>query len=292
MVTRRLKFALVSLAVMTLVNSGLTHAQKLSDKEQKIYQEMKSKPLPGEFHKMEIESKWSATEDQYRGMLGEFKQGNQFMGHEINIRWDGMPKVFIDVYYDTPDGALAKKGQILRFRKRVTLPLAKNLPKGYLPKNYQFKGKGKDIQKLVGSTARGLWIPEWGRVQFKEAPELRGAVWFRNEVGDTIIWDNPKYDPKINDNSSEVAENIIKGRTKHEAIDQLLLHHDRAVLAQLQPVSQVTDIRYRVEFLEGKRPAYEVSIDRLETAHLSGPKKGTYEVGFEGELEILPVEST
>ena len=76
---------------------------------------------------MEVEAKWAATKNAFERMIAEFGNGESSFGFTFRVQWSGIPRKFVDFYYETSNGALSVDLHSLRHRTKYTSnPLAKD----------------------------------------------------------------------------------------------------------------------------------------------------------------------
>lgn len=225
---------------------------------------------------MEIEAKWEIDQATYDRLVAAFPDNQESGAYSLRVRWGGKSRKFSDIYYDTTSGQLAKELHSLRHRTQY----AATVPDNHL-----------------SSLKNAQWTAEWERVQYKSTPCRIGAVWFRVEKGDCRIWDkNDKGLCKAIDKFT--AQDVIHGNLEaHDGIGKLVQDHSKGGqlaldLGKLAPVLEVTDYRYRVEFvrtalISGEQkeiPVYEMSLDRLSTGK---PGSSSTITSYEAEVEVI-----
>jgi len=125
---------------------------------------------PEKWTDLEIEAKWHADIATYHKLIADLKDGAEAYGYTLEVRWGGVPRKFVDIYYDTPDGDLAKVSHVLRYRTQ-----------------YESKPQA-DSYKLADLAMVRSWRAEWSRLQYKGTPIRVDEVWFRKETGDCRAW--------------------------------------------------------------------------------------------------------
>ncbi len=253
---------------------------------------------PEQWQDLEIEAKWNTKLKVYHQMIEDLKDGIQKYGYTLEVRWNGIPRRFIDVYFDNDKSLLTKIGHALRHRTQYS---ARPQPKSY---------------NLADLELARRWRPNWSRMQYKSTPIRVGAVWFRKESGDCLTWvrnanradDTTDFcysadfmpnayqllgteqmvvdSADSNDNSNDAAPAVVVpdfGNT-HPALLALKADHPDMDLTTLEPVLVVKDYRYRVVFKEGDVSLYEMSLDRLITMNLM---TDTMADDLEIELEVI-----
>ena len=249
----RSKWAVAALSVLLLSGLGL------------------AADLPDGWEKMEIEAKWSVPEGKYAELKEAFPDGGERYGYKLEVRWGGIPRKYVDSYYDSAGKTLSAALHSLRWRTRYTSDLE------------------TDDGTLRTLESAG-WRRDWERVQYKSTPVRMGAVWFREEAGDCRTWDRRDRDlcslPR-----GATSEDVVHGAAPdHEAIDRLREDHPDLDLPALRPVLEVVDYRYRVilhetdEEGDAGREVFELSLDRVATTDLA-----TRDVkrSVEAELEVV-----
>ncbi len=228
--------------------------------------------MPAEWADMEIESKWEGTKEQYDALAAALTNGAKKFGYDMEVRWDGIPRRFVDIYFDTEDQQLVNSGHALRYRT-------------------QYSTDAKRGDDLVGLYAAKNYSANWTRLQYKSTPERVGEVWFRQEKGDCRVWlpENDNADDKCKIKEKDIfkdnnfsALNLSKEAKKHDAITRLLSDHPKINLKGLKAFSAVEDFRYRVVFKEKDVVVFEMSMDRLRTTKLANHEvSDSYEIEFE-----------
>ena len=221
-------------------------------------------PLPQGWQGMEIESKWELTEDRFNTMIAEFPDGATRFGFEVNVRWSGVARRFVDIYYDTEQDELGKALHSIRHRTRsVSDPRAEN----------------NELKTLHAAT----WRKQWERIQYKSTPCRIEAAWLRTESGDCKLWDEDGED--LCESTPIKAVQVLSGSVPHDATDALKNDHPPLSLSKLVPFLEVVDYRYRVELRNAERqPIFEISLDRVLTKEM---ETGATVTSFEAELEIV-----
>jgi hypothetical protein len=202
---------------------------------------------------MEIEAKWSLSRAQYATVRGLLAGGTDLCGYRVKLRQGGKPQKFVDVYYDTADGALTKAGHCLRHRVR-----------------YSTKADVSD--NTLATLQAAPWDVDWVRVQYKSTPVRMGAVWFRYEA------DNQDLE------SAAAALRVVRGEQPgHPAIVRLKTDHPEIGPALLCPFWAVVDYRVRAALTKGGETEFDASLDRLTAMDL---RTGVIETEAEAEVEI------
>ena len=57
---------------------------------------------------MEIEAKWTLEAEALDDLLAFYADGSSHHGYVVDVRWGGIARRFVDVYYDTPDDPKAQ----------------------------------------------------------------------------------------------------------------------------------------------------------------------------------------
>ncbi|MBL6989597.1 MAG: CYTH domain-containing protein [Bacteriovoracaceae bacterium] len=225
---------------------------------------------PRQWKDLEIEAKWQASNKTYKKLVKALKHGKQFEGYKLEVRWNKNSRRFVDTYYDVKNDKLNNLGHALRVR---------NL---YVP-------KGKIGADTLKNLRRANWKKRWSRVQYKSTPKRVGAVWFRAEKGDCLVYSEDKNDSGLcqeTKNQGLSAKDAVKGNwQEHPAIGAMLDDHPHLDFDKLKPFMKVRDYRYRVEFHQGGEAILEMSMDRLTTTFQDSNKKETNDI--EIELEII-----
>ena len=244
------------------------------------------KKVPTNYNTMEIEAKWTLENKKDFATLVEFfnkNDGEKFEDYHINVRWDKKPRLFHDRYFDTADGSLERSHHTLRHRQRLKMT----------------NDGGDAWSGKLSKVSDKKFAPEWDRIQYKSTPSRIGPVWFRNEVGECLLWNaETKLDQEDGKGeyctgiqpSKNAAEQVLKGiNEKHPAIAALLQDHGKMKQGKLLHTIDIWDYRYRVVF--GKKvdknkfeAMYEMSIDGMEVTDL---KTGKTSEDYEVELEII-----
>ena len=228
--------------------------------------------LPADWATMEIESKWDITAEQYAAMIAAFRNGGSRWGYTFAVRWGGIPRRFVDTYYDTLDNQLASGLHTLRHRAR-----------------YQ-----SDIRPPQGDVADGIeesaldaapWRLEWESMQYKSTPCRIGATWFREETGACRLRDEGRADLCAPDRELDPADLLSGSVPGHDAMAALRRDHPQLRLSSLRPAIHVSDYRYRVVFSRDGRELFELSLDRLYTTDLVTGRRAL--AAYEAELEIV-----
>lgn len=220
---------------------------------------------PKNWESMEVEAKWGATRNAFERIINDFKDGAEFFGYALNVRWSGIPRKFVDYYYDDSNESISRQLHSLRHRKRYT-------------------SKPLSPDRLFSSLVNSTWRKDWERVQYKSTPVRIGAVWFRKEVGDCRIWDR-KNEKLCNGLPNATGSQIVTDAAiKHEAMSFMALDHPDIDRSLLKSFLIVTDFRYRVVFGKGGNDIFEVSLDHVFSQDL---RTELVNKDFEVELEII-----
>jgi len=212
--------------------------------------------LPTNWNFMEIEAKWASDATTYNNIVGAFPDNGTWEGYDLNVRWSGIPRRYIDVYYDNGNAELTNGLHSIRHRTRSRCDSCTN---------------------NLTSLQTGAWTKQWEKVQYKSNPSRYDAIWFREEQGDCKL-----------DNSNEgcpckVESTIMAGACQHEATDRLLEDHPLFDFSNNNPISTVTQYRYRVQLrkvINGVTTVfYELSLDRVDN--------GNGSITYENELELV-----
>lgn len=226
--------------------------------------------LPTNWSEMEIEAKWEMTAEQYDELASTFADGSDWSGFQMNVRWGGVSRKFIDVYYDSSSMTLSRDLHSLRHRTR-------------------FQSIPRATDNSPASLDAANWQEDWQRVQYKSTPCNIGATWFRVEAGDCRTTDSNGDGLCLSDRPLGVLSILGGAFPAHEGISLLSQDHPDFLLSDLRPILHVFDYRYRVLFENDNRAVYELSLDRvLSTDLIAG---GTTH-SFEAELEIVASDRT
>ncbi len=221
--------------------------------------------LPENWEEMEIEAKWTSTRISFDKIIEDLSDDSSHFGYEMNVRWGGIPRKFIDHYYDTEQGELMESSHALRHRTRLT-----SAP----------RTDSRNLSTLLNCT----WKKDWERIQYKSTPIRQGAIWFRKEVGDCKIYDEDSEDLCAGISSAYALEIITSPDIEHEALSMMIADHPSIDRSTLKPYLTVTDFRYRVEFRIDGEAILELSMDHLISENLvTGMIVRDYEV----ELELI-----
>lgn len=224
--------------------------------------------LPKNWKKMEVESKWSIDRSQYLKLIEDFSDGANFENYDLKVRWGGNTAKFVDDYYDFENDELTRVGHALRHRTRYSLE----------DSNPSFEWE---------SLQNSDWDKDWERIQYKSTPYREGAIWFRFESGDCLIWSEKGTSKKKRCRKKKRKgdyRDYLYGDKKHDAIEALFSDHGNKNLEELVQVMRVTDYRYRVEFYESGDLKFELSLDQLQQKDYRTDEVTFY---YEAELEIL-----
>jgi len=83
------------------------------------------KVLPVDWDQMEIEAKWEGSKKKFDKMVKALAHNSERYGYTLQVRWNGIARKFVDIYYDTKKGDLAKENHILRYRMQLNSHLMK-----------------------------------------------------------------------------------------------------------------------------------------------------------------------
>ena len=221
--------------------------------------------LPKGWKQMEVEAKWETTRSEFERAIIDLSDGTTAFGYSLDVRWGGVPRKFIDHYYDTPSGVIRDATHSLRHRTRL-----RSNP----------NARSRKLSELINSN----WQKDWERIQYKSTPVRRGSVWFRHEVGECKIWDSMNQD-LCADLATTVASDVLQDvSTAHPATSLLLTDHPNLDRTQLSPVVTITDFRYRIEFKRDEVAVLEASMDHLISENL---RTGEVNFNYEIELEVI-----
>lgn len=218
--------------------------------------------FPNGWESMEIEAKWDATESAFNAIVAAFPHGGTKYGYELNVRWSGKPRRYIDLYYDDSTSELFNALHMLRHRQRYRTPDSIAITDSFA-----------DLENANWS------ILNWEKVQYKSTPTRLSAVWLRNEQGDAQL------------DSLQVTD-TLEGSPPHppysasdDPIALLLSDHAGFDFTDLSVVLEVLQFRYRVEFLDPDSgdALYELSLDKIITTVPGQPPENSHGV----ELEVL-----
>lgn len=226
--------------------------------------------LPENWSKMEIEAKWEINAEKYDELVRAFADDSEWSGFKMNVRWGGVSRKFIDIYYDTGSSSLSRNLHSLRHRTRYrSVPQAAN----------------NDEESLDVAN----WQEDWQRVQYKSTPCNIGATWFRIEAGNCRTKDAGGDRLCVGSRPLTVLSVLGGELPSHAGISLLARDHSDILLTELQPILHVFDYRYRVLFEKDGRAVYEMSLDRVTSTDLIAG--GTVRT-FEAELEIVSSDRT
>jgi len=192
---------------------------------------------------MEIEAKWSTDKMTFDNIVKAFPSGGEKYGYNLEVRWDGNPKKYVDNYYDK-DNTLFDNLHMLRDRTRYSVPQNDILP------------PDSSLSELQSAP----WTPDWQKVQYKSDPSRLSSVWFRAENGALKL-------------SSVQVTQTLSGNPPHTSQDNpiALLQSDHPnfvfPLTENDIVLDVTQFRYRVLLHDNTgEPVYELSLDRITSS--------------------------
>ena len=225
--------------------------------------------IPKRWKNMEIEAKWVIDKATYNKLVRNFADGKEGYGYKFSVRWGGISRKYLDVYYDTHEGKMGRALHSLRHRSRYrSNPVAKN----------------NTLDELNAAS----WIEDWQRIQYKSTPCRIGATWFREEKGRCRIRDRRSRRLCVSGKQVDVNEIISNKKTTHKAVVALLNDHPGFNIKSLYPSIYVFDYRYRIEFLRNGEPIFEMSLDRVLSTDL---RSGLSKIFYEAELEVLDQET-
>ncbi len=211
---------------------------------------------------MEIEAKWELTAAQYDQVVAYFPDNAERYGLRANVRTSGVPRRFVDYYYDddVKGGTLAKARHVFRHRTRSS-------PVGMSAKS--------SLADLIGAT----WKRDWQKVQYKSDPCRIDATWFRTESGECNLADADKQG--LCEGAPYTAADLLAGKhPEHSAVKAMAADHPTVALGNLEPFLTVVDYRYRVQLRDAEKVSiYELSMDRIVEDH--SPDKVSYELEIE-----------
>jgi hypothetical protein len=217
---------------------------------------------PKGWEEMEIEAKWELTAGQYDQVVAYFPDNAERYGLRANVRTSGVPRRFVDHYYDDDikGGSLAKARHVFRHRTRSS-------PEGMSAKS--------SLSDLIGAT----WKKDWQKVQYKSDPCRIDATWFRKESGECNLTDAGGED--LCEGAPYTAADLLAGKhPEHSAVRAMAADHPKVALGSLEPFLTVVDYRYRVELRDASKVAiYELSMDRI--VEDNSPDKVSYELEIE-----------
>ncbi len=200
---------------------------------------------------MEIEAKWISNSLTFDQIIYDFVDNSTFEGYDVEVRWGGISRKYIDYYYDNSKSELFNNAHSLRLRTRYSSSNASN----------------NNLNTLVNAT----WNQNWQKVQYKSTPYRYGAVWMRKEAGGCKISDG---ECDCNDANSILAGTCY---SQHPAIVTLLKDHSGFNFSTNAPILEVVDYRYRIKLKKNNIDYFEISLDRIVN--------GT-DVTYEVELEL------
>ncbi|MGQ3685931.1 MAG: choice-of-anchor Q domain-containing protein [Candidatus Loosdrechtia sp.] len=236
---------------------------------------------PDGWEDMEIEAKWETADPSvpicndgmpnpdatYNTIIAAFPNGGTYSTantYTLNVLDDGISRKYVDIYYDNAEDELSNSLHVLRHRTRYTTrpPASSNCP-----------------ETLEQATLR----EDWERVQYKSTPFLFTPIWFRLEAGNACnVWD--RRNENLCDEQS-VPDIMAGNLPTHPAIQRLLMDHPDFDFSTNKPFLEVTQWRYRVEFLDDTgNPVYEMTLDQVTTKQLPG---GDTTFSVEVELEAI-----
>lgn len=215
---------------------------------------------------MEIESKWRISPGTYNAIVSDLPDGDTYtidgVTYDLNVRWDGISRKYVDYYYDNDDEVLSSAGHSYRVRTRSTSsPLAAS----------------NDVADLQAAT----WADDWQKVQYKSTAERIDAIWFRDEYGDCRVFGGSPA-------CGMTLATILDGSASHAANAAVLAEHPSYDFSTFGVTSIVKDYRYRVEFLDPTSgdEVFELSLDRVFTKTADDGFTST-KSSYEAEVEIV-----
>jgi len=228
---------------------------------------------PADWEEAEIESKWVTDSETYQLLVDDFIEDSEKYGYKMNVRWDGIPKKYVDFYYDNQDKTLSNSGHVFRHRMRFS-----SKP----------EAKSADLETLRASR----WREDWSKIQYKNSSTIVSPVWFRVEVGACRVTDRKDKDLCVDELGNTIdANQVIYGEAStHPAVIAALETDTEFDFQSMEAILKVEDYRYRVEFLDDTGEAvYELSLDRATITDLvTDTQKDLIEV----ELEVLIEDKT
>lgn len=240
---------------------------------------------PDGWESMEIEAKWETNDPSvpicnddgtpnpnatYNKIVQAFPNGGTYATPEhtynLNVRWDGISRKFVDLYYDNAGNELSNNLHVLRHRTRYTSrPLAGN--------------------NCPETLEQASWRKDWERVEYKSTPYLFIPVWFREEAGSECnVWDRQDEELCPPDWIGSIPDILAGNVPSHGAIVRLLEDHPSFDFTTNEPFLEVTQYRYRVEFYESGVLIYEMSLDQVIERSLPN---GDATFSVEVEIEIV-----
>ena len=241
-----------------------------------------SDELPVGWQRMEIESKWDITPEQYSQLVNAFRDGTTGYGYTFEVRWNGVPRRFVDTYYDSLSGELSADLHTLRHRARYRSNI--DVP------------SDEEGRRIVSEhdLDRADWGLEWESIQYKSDPCRIDATWFREETGECRLRDlESDADGSrlcVPGRQIDPADMLAGNYPAHDAISALRRDHPTLAMTSLRPALHVSDYRYRVTIAQGGRRLFELSLDRLYTTNLITGSRAL--PSFEAELEIIADNQT
>lgn len=213
---------------------------------------------------VEIESKWMMDESTYQNIISSFIDGSTKYGYEVNVRWGGIPKKYVDVYYDNNSRILKNASHSIRHRQRYKAS-------SYLPSN------PTNAQLDAAS-----WRLDWNRVQYKSTPSIISPVWFRDEVTTNVS------------NSAQAQAIVYGNNSTSTSYIRLVKDHPQFSFTTMKPRAYVYDYRYRIELKKNGVDLYEISLDRVKVRYLVDSTSNTWKTVYftECELENLKINPT
>jgi len=105
------------IALLFSATMAIAHAQN-STSDATLFQ-----AIPSDWESMEVEAKWGTTVETFDRIVCELSGecGNlTLFGYDLSVRWGGIPRKFVDYYYDTEGADLTNASHALRHRTRYT----------------------------------------------------------------------------------------------------------------------------------------------------------------------------
>jgi parallel beta-helix repeat protein/predicted outer membrane repeat protein len=209
--------------------------------------------LPTGWTTMEIEAKWTISEETFNTIQSDFYDGSIYtingISYDIDWKWEGLQKLYWDFYYDNSADELSDGLHCLRKRRRFSSPY--NDP------------DDRDYQ----------------RVQYKSDPYRYGAVWMRQEYKDDELSDHEAADIVEGDSTTwEVNPE------SYSTVDAVLIEHPTFDESTLASFLEVIDYRYKIDFEIDNVDFFTMSLDDVTSTYSDGSPQKFYEL----ELEIIP----
>ena len=230
-------------------------------------------PLPRGWEKMEIESKWDITARLYEQLISKFSKNGTYRGYRLEVRWRGVPRRFVDTYYDSFEGDLGRALHTLRHRARY---------QSNIGASDQPASRPQSSEPVLDAAT---WSAEWEVVQYKSTPCRIAATWFREETGECRLRDEAGQELCIAGKQVDPADILQGAFPAHPAMRSLGRDHPNLSLSRLRPILHVSDYRYRVSLYLNERELFELSVDRLYSTDLVTGSRAV--PAYEAELEII-----